>query len=154
MSAFPTMRPSRRLRRRVQKTWLCPASWPMKPSWVNVIPTSGATARAAHELPAMTSRAHPAKIGADRQGDLHPVVARPAVEQAHRPYLQRQRAKAGRGGIGGSGRPCAAGARPIGTAGMAGAVVIVALSSWGVFRARMPGAYAARVWSNDAAASA
>jgi hypothetical protein len=33
----------------------------MKPSWVNIIPASGATARAAHESPAMTNRAHPAK---------------------------------------------------------------------------------------------
>ena len=33
----------------------------MKPSWVNIIPTTGATARAAHELPTMTNRAHPAK---------------------------------------------------------------------------------------------
>ena len=33
----------------------------MKPSWVNVIPTNGATARAAHELPATANRAHPAK---------------------------------------------------------------------------------------------
>ena len=46
---------------RVPKTWLCPASWPMKASWVNIIPTSGATARAAHESPAMTNSAHPAK---------------------------------------------------------------------------------------------
>ena len=61
MSAFPTMRPSKRLRRRVPKTWLCPASWPMKPSWVNIIPTNGATARVAHELPTMTNRTHAAK---------------------------------------------------------------------------------------------
>ena len=61
MSAFATMRPSKRLRRRAPKTWLCPASWPMKPSWVNIIPTNGATARAVHELPTMTNRAHPAK---------------------------------------------------------------------------------------------
>ena len=38
-----------------------PASWPMKPSWVNITPTNGATARAAHELPTMTNRTHPAK---------------------------------------------------------------------------------------------
>ena len=34
--------------------------------------------------------------GGDRQGDLHPVVARPAVEQTDRPYLPRQRMKASR----------------------------------------------------------
>ena len=39
--------------------------------------------------------------GEDRQGDLHPVVVWPAVEQSHRPYLPRQRTKAGRRGIDG-----------------------------------------------------
>ena len=47
----------------------------------------------------------PGEEGEDRQGDLHPVVARPAVEQAHRPHLQRQRTKAGRRGIDGNRRP-------------------------------------------------
>jgi hypothetical protein len=36
----------------------------MKPSWVNIMPSSGATARAAHELPTITNRAHPAKKAA------------------------------------------------------------------------------------------
>src|ERR1700727_74697 len=42
--------------------------------------------------------------GEDRQGDLHPVVARSAVEQAHPPYLQRQCAKASRRWIDSSGQ--------------------------------------------------
>jgi len=33
----------------------------MKPSWVNIIPSNAATARVAHEFPALTNRAHPAK---------------------------------------------------------------------------------------------
>jgi len=33
----------------------------MKPSWVNVTPASGATARVIHELPAATNAAHPAR---------------------------------------------------------------------------------------------
>jgi hypothetical protein len=47
----------------------------------------------------------------DRQGDLHPVVAGPAVEQTHRSYLPRQCAKAGRRRIDGSRLPvCSGGA--------------------------------------------
>jgi hypothetical protein len=41
----------------------------------------------------------------DRQGDLHPVVAAPALEQTHRPYLQRQCAKGSRRRIDGSRQP-------------------------------------------------
>jgi hypothetical protein len=33
----------------------------MKPSWVKMIPANAATARVAHELPTMTTRAHPAE---------------------------------------------------------------------------------------------
>src|ERR1700733_9616593 len=47
----------------------------------------------------------PGEEGEDRQGDLPPVIARPAVEQALRPYLQRQRTKASRRGIVGNRRP-------------------------------------------------
>jgi len=47
----------------------------------------------------------PGEEGRNRQGDLHPVVARPAVEQAGRPYLPRQGMKAGRRRIGRSGPP-------------------------------------------------
>jgi hypothetical protein len=43
--------------------------------------------------------------GEDRQGDLHPVVAGPAVEQAHRSYLPRQCAKASGRRIDGSRQP-------------------------------------------------
>jgi len=43
--------------------------------------------------------------GEDRQGDLHPVVAGPALEQTHLSYLPRQGAKAGRRRIDGSRLP-------------------------------------------------
>jgi hypothetical protein len=43
--------------------------------------------------------------GEDRQGDFHPVVAWPAVEQTDRPYLPRQRMKASRRRIDDSRQP-------------------------------------------------
>jgi hypothetical protein len=33
----------------------------MKPSWVQMIPDNAATARVVHELPAITTRTHPAR---------------------------------------------------------------------------------------------
>jgi len=57
--------------------------------------------------------------GEDRQGDLHPVVARPAIEQADRPDLPRQYVKASRRRIDGSG-PLAGGGGAAGRRGAAG----------------------------------
>jgi hypothetical protein len=60
INAFPTASPSKQLARRDRKTCWCPASWPTKPSWVNITPRNAATPSVAHELPTTSNAAHPA----------------------------------------------------------------------------------------------
>ena len=89
----------------------------------------------------------------DRHGDLHPVVAGPAVEQAHPPHPQRQHAETRRRRIASTSRPRRrqGPARPHDS--NTGRRCLRRSTLPGVFRAHHSDGYVARVWSNKAAVS-
>ena len=60
IKALPTTNPSQRLARRDPNTCRWPASWPTKPSWVNISPNNTASARVSQEFPTTRNAAQPA----------------------------------------------------------------------------------------------